>query len=187
MLGYLGKWQLLSHLADGFRSIGRDRRGVAAVEFGIITSMLSVLFLNAVDLSLYMYQRMQVENAAQMGVQAAWKACDLQHLPATINCSGLTTAISNGIASTSLHSNVTLPSGSPSEAYYCPTSSGTLQYVSNVSSKPADCSATGFATTQPADYITVSTQYTYASLFSGLTVVRFLATPITTSSMMRLN
>jgi hypothetical protein len=149
--------------------------------------MLSVAFLNAVDVSVYMYQRMQVENAAQIGAQAAWKTCDLQHLPATTSCSGLTTAISNAIAGTSLQTNVTLQSGSPSEAYYCPTSAGTLQHVSDVSSKPADCSVTGYATTQPGDYIRVSAQYTYASLFPGLTVVRFFATPITATSMMRLN
>ncbi len=187
MLRHVGYWHRLSLVTIGLRSIGQDCRGVAAVEFGIIASLISVVFLNAVDLSVYMYRRMQVENAAQIGAQAAWKACDTQHLPATNNCSGLTTAISSAVAGTSLQSNVTLRSGSPSEAYYCPTSSGTLQYVSDVSTKPADCSATGFPTAQPGDYITVSTTYTYASLFSGLTVVRFLSTPITATSMMRLN
>ncbi len=75
MPGHFSRWRLISLLADGFRSVGQDRRGVAAVEFGIIASMLSIIFLNSVDLSVYMYQRMQVQNAAQMGAQAAWKAC----------------------------------------------------------------------------------------------------------------
>src|SRR5438045_3985867 len=108
---------------------------------------------------------MQAENATQVAVQAAWKACDLPKLPAMTNCPGLTLAIQNAIHSTSLGTRISLVSGSPSEGYYCVNSLNALQYVSDVSSKPADCTAAGTPTLQPGDYIQVHTTFTYAPLF----------------------
>jgi len=167
----------------GLRS---DRRGFAAIEFAIFASLISIGMLNVTDIAVYVYKRMQVEYATQAGAQAAWHTCDINHLPATTNCSGLNTAVTNAVQSTSLGTNVTLQSGSPSEGYYCVNSSGVLQYMSNVSSKPTDCSAAGSAGVQPADYITISTSFSYAPLFPGITVTGAFATPITRTSLMRL-
>lgn len=114
---------------------------------------------NVADVSIYIYQRMQAENATQAAAQAAWKACDLPQLPATVNCSGLATAIQNAVGSASLGTSVSLISGSPSEGYYCVNSSNALQHVSNVSSKPADCTAAGMPSLQPGDYIKVQTTF----------------------------
>jgi len=163
-----------------------DQRAVAAVEFALFAVFLSVTFANVTDVSIYIYQRMQAENATQVAVQAAWKACDLSHLPATTNCAGLTTAINNALASTSLGTRITQVSGSPSEGYYCVNSSNVLQYVSDVSSKPADCSAAGMPSLQPGDYIQVQTTFTYAPLFPGLSVASTFPTPITRTAIMRL-
>src|SRR3974377_1432934 len=169
-----------------FRS---DKRGASAIELSFFLGLLAFGMLNVADISIYIYQRMELENATQMGVQAAWKTCDPNngYVPATTNCSGLTTAITNAVTSTSLGSNVQLQSGSPSEGYYCVNSSGTLQYVSSVSSKPADCTAAGTPGNQPGDYITVATTYAYAPLFPNLTVAGAFTTPITKSAFMRLN
>src|SRR5467141_378301 len=95
------------------RKIWTDQRGVAAIEFGLFSIFLSLALVNVADVSIYIYQRMQVENATQVAAQAAWKACDLPQLPATVNCPGLTTAVQNALASTSLGTSVALIAGSP--------------------------------------------------------------------------
>ena len=163
-----------------------DRRGVAAIEFAIFASLISIGMLNVTDVAVYVYQRMQVEYATQAGAQAAWHTCDINHLPATNNCSGLNTAVTTAVQSTSLGTNVTLQTGSPSEGYYCVNSSGIMQYMNDVNHKPTDCSAAGSAGVQPADYITISTTFAYSPLFPGITVTSTFATPITRTALMRL-
>ena len=165
-----------------------DQRGTSAIEFSFFAGLLSLGLLNMTDVSVYIYQRMEVENASQMGAQAAWKTCNPNNnqIPATTNCPGLTTAITNAVQSTSLGTSVSLQSGSPAEGYYCVNSSGALQYVSGVSSKPANCTAAGMSSLQPGDYIQITTTFAYAPLFPGITVAGNFATPITKSSMIRL-
>jgi len=167
-------------------AIWADQRGVAAVEFGLFAIFLSLALVNVTDVSIYIYQRMQAENATEVAAQAAWKACDPSQLPATTNCSGLTTAVQNALGSTSLGTRVALISGSPSEGYYCVNSSNALQYVSAVSSKPADCTAAGMPSLQPGDYIQVQTTFTYVPLFPGLSISSTFPTPINRTAIMRL-
>src|SRR5260221_4204749 len=94
--------KLALKFAGRTKAIWVDQRGVAAVEFGLFAIFLSLAFVNVTDTSIYIYQRMQAENATQVAVQAAFKACDLPQLPATINCLGLANAIQKAIQSTSL-------------------------------------------------------------------------------------
>ncbi|MBS0237112.1 MAG: hypothetical protein JSS54_16100 [Proteobacteria bacterium] len=149
--------------------------------------LLLIGLLNAVDLSFYALKRMDVENAAEIGAQAAWKACsDSAKLPATLNCSGLNAAITTAIQATSLGTSVSLASGYPSESYYCVDSSNALQPVGSLSSKPADCSSVGNASTSPGDYVQVQVTYPYKPLF-GLTVLGASGlTSISMTSWMRL-
>jgi Flp pilus assembly protein TadG len=168
------------------RRLRADERGVAAVEFGFVVTFLTFSVLNVADISIYVYQRMEVENATEMGAQAALKNCTTAQLPATTNCSGLTTAVTTAVQSTSLGTQVTLQSGSPTEGYYCLNSSNALQYVSGVNSKPADCSAAGSPSLQPVDYLQVSTTFPYKPLFPGITVAGTFTTPITRSALMRM-
>src|SRR5207342_3113846 len=107
-------------------AIWADQRGVAAIEFGLFAIFLSVSLANVTDVSIYIYQRMQVENATQVAAQAIWKTC-ASSLPATTKCNGLATAVQRAVQSTSLGASVTLISGSPSEGYYCVNSSNALQ------------------------------------------------------------
>jgi Flp pilus assembly protein TadG len=178
--------KLALKFAGETKALWADQRGVAAIEFGFFAIFLSLALANVVDVSIYIYQRMQAENATQVAAQAAWKACDLSQLPATTNCPGLTTAMQNALQSTSLGTRVSLISGSPSEGYYCVNSSNALQYVSDVSSKPADCAAAGMPALQPGDYIQVQTTFPYTPLFSGLSVAGAFATPINRTALMRL-
>jgi len=177
---------LVLELADRIKAMSPDQRGVAAIEFGIFAPLLFLALVNVADVTIYLYQRMQVQNATQVAAQAAWKACDLPKLPATVNCPGLTTAIQNALASTSLGTAVSLVSGSPAEGYYCVNSSNALQYVSNVSSKPLDCTAAGMPSLQAADYIQIQTTFTYTPIFPGLSISSTFPTPINSASLMRL-
>jgi len=155
------------------RLLCRDQRGVAAVEFATSAAFLIVGVLNAVDVGVYTYRRMEVENAAQVAARAAWKTCYDQSymLPATQNCPGLNAAITAAIQSTSLGSAVSLSTGYPAEGYYCVTATNALQAVGDLSNKPTSCSAAGAANAIPGDYIQIGVTYTYTSLMPGLTVI----------------
>ena len=177
--------RLASRLARKTRAAWADRRGVAAVEFGIFAVLLATSLANVTDVSIYIYQRMQVENATEIAVQAALKTCATS-LPATTNCPNLLSAMQTAMQSTSLGSAVTFQNGSPAEGYYCINASGALQYVSDVSSRPADCTAAGMPALQPGDYLQVQTTFTYQSLFPRLSVANAFPTPITRLAMMRL-
>jgi len=171
------------------RRFRRDAGGGAAIEFGIAAIFLVLGALNAVDFGYYMYQRMEVEYAAQVGAQAAWKTCydTSTMLPATQNCTGLNNAITAAIHATSLGTNLSLNSGYPTEGYYCANSSGALQSVGSLASKPANCSAAGNAAASPGDYIQVAVSYPYGPLFPGVTVMSLWGiSSISMTSWMRL-
>ena len=188
-LGRPSPAKLALELARSIKAISTDRRGVAAIEFGIFSILLALALANVVDVTMYLYQRMQAQNATEVAAQAAWKTCDLTVLPLTTNCSTLAasaTAVQSALASTSLGTGVSLVSGSPSVGYYCVNSSNALQYVSDISSKPADCTAAGTPSLQPGYYIQVQTTFTYAPIFPGLSISSTFPTPINSASLMRL-
>jgi Flp pilus assembly protein TadG len=178
------------HVGNVCWAFTKSQRGVAAMEFALIGAILSFLLLNVFDFAAYAYMSMQVANAAEMGAQAAWQACDTSKQPATTKCgtngAELNAAVQAAIASTSLGNGISLQAGSPSEGYYCINTSNALVYVSDVSSKPTNCAAAGMTTLQPGDYIQVQVTYSYAPVIPG-SLARFLTTPITASGMMRLS
>jgi Flp pilus assembly protein TadG len=167
-----------------------DERGASALEFAIFAGILAFGLLNTADISIYIYKRMQVENATEMAAQAAWKACDPSkgYLPATLSCPNLTTTMTQAAQSTALGTQVTIAIGSPQEGFYCLNDAGALQLIANASlNPPADCSSTGLPGQQPGDYIKVTTSFSYAPMFPGVTVAGVFPTPILKTSMMRLN
>jgi hypothetical protein len=97
------------------------------------------------------------------------------------------TAVQSALASTSLGTRVALVSGSPTVGYYCVNSSNALQYVSDISSKPADCTVAGTPTLQPGYYIQIQTTYTYTPIFPGMSIAGTFPTPINRTSLMRLS
>ena len=54
-----------SKLARKSRAAWADQRGVAAIEFGIFSILLFASLANVTDVSIYIYQRMEVENASR--------------------------------------------------------------------------------------------------------------------------
>jgi Flp pilus assembly protein TadG len=167
-------------------ALHRDCRGVAGIEFALIGGFMALAIVNVTDTGIYLYKRMQVENAALVGTMSALKACDPSHLPATVNCPGLTAAVTAAIQSTSLGSAVTLSGGAVSEAYYCVNATGSLQLVGSLASKPADCSAAGMPALKPADYIQVAVTYSYSPIFAGISVGGLFTTPVTKTAMVRM-
>jgi len=176
----------MKKLIKEIAAIRADQEGLSAVEFALFAGLLVLALINTADVSIYIYQRMQVENATQMGAQAAWTACDLDQLPATTNCPNFVTRVQGAVQSTSLGTQVSLQAGSPSEGWYCVDGSGVLQFISNYDSKPVDCLAVG-GTSNPADYVTIQTTYTYTPLFGNISIANAFTTPITRTAMMRLN
>jgi len=153
----------ISRLAAG-------RAGNAAIEFALIGSIFSVMLLNVVDFAFLIWSQMEVDYAAEAGVQAAYTTCSPGTMPATTNCATLDTVVTAAAQSTSLGSHVSLASGSPSEGYYCTTSTNTLQSVGSYSAPPSpfNCSAAGNASATPGDYVTVNVNYSFQPLFAGL-------------------
>jgi Flp pilus assembly pilin Flp len=153
----------------------RDRQGASAVEFALIGSILFVLLLNVVDFSRLIWSQMQVEFAAAAGAQAAYNTCSPGPVPATdiSKCPTLNNAVMTAAQSTSLGTAVSLVGGAPSEACYC-TSGTTLQPPDGYPCPPpqSDCGAFGQPQASPGDYITVKVTYTFAPLFSGLSLVQ---------------
>jgi len=168
------------------RFFRRDARGTSAIEFAGSAMFLIAGLLNAVDLGYYEYRRMEVENAAEVGAQIAWKTCNDQTsmLPATQNCSGLNAAITSAIQSTSLGTAVSLTSGYPAEGYYCVNASNALQYQGSVSSPPTACSSG----VTPGDYLKVDVTYPYTPLFPGTISVMSVSgvTSISNTTWMRM-
>ncbi len=62
--------------ARGTRRFWRDDSGAAAAEFVLWLSLLILPLINAVDLGVYVFKKMQVETAAQAGSHAVWRFCD---------------------------------------------------------------------------------------------------------------
>ncbi len=177
----------MARLRARFWLFARDRRGAATIEVALTTLFMAYSVMNVADISIYAYTRMQLQNAAQMGAQAAYETCGSDKLPATSKCADLSAAVTRGIQSTALRTSVTLKSGSPAEGWYCINSANALQYMSAYSSKPADCSGAGMASLQPGDYIKVETQHTYSPLFpSNTTVGSLLNRSMSASALVRL-
>jgi len=177
-------------LAGAALALKKDERGASALEFAIFGGILAFGLLNTADVSIYVYKRMQLENATEMAAQAAWKNCNPSdgYLPATLSCPNLVSKITQAAQSTALGNQVTIAVGSPQEGFYCLNDTGALQKVADATlNPPADCSATGHAGQAPGNYIKVTTSFSYAPLFPGVTVAGVFPTPLMKTSMMRLN
>jgi len=182
----------------------RDGRGAAAVEFAVVLPLLTLPLLNVVDLGVYAYQRMQLENAALTGADQVRVLCNTapSKPPATgTDCGVTTTQVTNFIHNTSLGSSVSLAATSPVvEAYYCILTNGALQQVGTPGSPGSPPSLAGSTcsaysapqgqqwsnpTAAPGDYILVSVTYPFTPVFSSVSIVGLLASSITATGWSR--
>ena len=167
----------------------RNCDGAAAAELALILPSIAFILLNVVDLSTYIYAKMQVDLAAHEAVGAARVLCATSaQLPATLNCGTTLPGTMDAAAqSTSLNSGVTL-SGT-AEGYYCASTSGDLVKVADASATPpVDCSATvAGSTSAPGDYIRTTASYAFSPIFPGASVASYLTSPLVRTSWMRLS
>jgi len=168
-----------------------DRRGAAAAEFALVLSLLVIPILNVVDFGIYVFQRMELDNATQVAAQTAFATCNTPaNLPATpnnyANCSSLPAAVTTAVRSTPLGNAVTVTA--TNEGYYCVnTSTSALVSVGTFpGTKPTDCSSVGSSADKPGDYIQITASYSYSPLFAGVSVADLLTTPIVRTAWVRL-
>jgi Flp pilus assembly pilin Flp len=64
----------LRKLRTLFRKLARDERGVAAIEFGVVATMLTFMLVGGTDLGLAARHRSQMEGAVRSGLQKALDA-----------------------------------------------------------------------------------------------------------------
>lgn len=142
----------------------REDRGAAAVEFAVWMVIIVWPLLNVVDLGLYVFQKMQVDNAGQAAVQQIFNNCGQTTLsPVLANCSStkVTNGANYGAQSTSLGNTVTV-------AYKTECVGGALKSGGDPS---VTACPTGMST---GDYVGVTVSYTYHPLFPNLTVTSIL-------------
>lgn len=166
----------------------RNTRAAASAELALILPGVAFILLNVVDLSIYIYTKMQVDLAAHEAVGAARVLCDTDaKLPATINCgSSLGTTMTSAAQSTTLGSSVTI--ASTAENYYCANATGTLVQVAAASATPpTTCTATvSGSTSAPGIYIQTTASRSFSSVFPGASVAALLPATITRTAWMRL-
>jgi Flp pilus assembly protein TadG len=165
----------------------RNQSGAAAIELAAVGGVLILGGMTAVDVGRYAFQTSEVEAAAQAGAQAATVACDVAHTPATINCSGLNSAVTTAIQSSPLGSQVTLD-GPITEGYYCLDGTGAMQLAGPAGAQPSDCSGVSNAATgaAPTLYMQVHVTSAFQPLFPGLTIAQTFAASIKHTAWMRM-
>ena len=128
----------------GFSRLFFDEKGTAAIEFGMVGTMLSLLLLGMVDFGMGYWEQIQVGNAARAGAEyAIFKGW---------NQSGITTAVTSA---TSLSSISATPA--PTQSYGCPS-------VSAITTAASGASCTGGGTA--GSYVTVNAKASYTTLFT---------------------
>jgi Flp pilus assembly protein TadG len=137
-----------------WRRLWRARDGSMAVEFALIAPVLIAIMVPVIDISVAIYTRMQVQNAAQAGAEYAlakgWNQTNVQN------------AITNAVSFLTVTA-----SPAPTLTYQCVNGSGTGLVAS---SSGAACSGGGTA----GSYVTANAQASYTPLvsypgFSGTT------------------
>lgn len=180
----------------------RGEQGTAATEMMLWTGLMMMPIANAVDLGLYMYQRMQVETAANAAVSAAWHDCNPTAAtpappPAITTCkaavSSVITDMQTAAQSTSLGTAVSLPTANISEGYYCADSSGALVLMTQIGtaanppkSNPSIPNCPG-ATTPAGDYIFATVTFTYTPLLSNASILSLIGGTTSRTAWMRLD
>jgi len=173
-----------SSLSDTILRFLRQQRGAAAAEVAIWAVILAPVIANVADVAFYAYDKMQVANAAQAGVQAgyaAWASCT--SAASTSQCLGFSTAVSNAITHSSLIGGI---SGSISQG----TASGTEQYYcASVSTGQLTANGTSAACSTGASagyYYPLKVTFTYKPIVRGATITSLFNTTISQESWIRL-
>jgi Flp pilus assembly protein TadG len=129
----------------GFAQLSFDKKGTAAIEFGMVSVFLCFLFLGLIDFGMGYWEQMQVGNAARAGKEYA-----------TINGwnqSGIMTAVTSA---TGLRSITAAPS--PTQSCGCPSVS--------VGITTATCGSSCAGGSTAGTYVTVNARASYSTIFT---------------------
>lgn len=139
--GICRKPGLLRRLFDRAAS---DTGGAVAVEFGFLVPVLALMVVAVIDIGLGVYRKMQVEDAAQAGVQYA-----IMH---NFDANAISDAVTSATNSTAV-------AASPSPVSFCGCATGSG--ISTVS-----CGTTCPGGALAGTYTTVSAQATYSTILN---------------------
>src|SRR5262245_30088314 len=127
--------------------------GGAIIEFTLVAPILVVMSIYTMDFGLVFYRQLQVQNAAQAGVD--WAIAN--HV---FNAAAIRTAVNNATN----YTDITLPTDilnpNPIERCGCPSSSG-VTFTANTA--PAPCPTCSGGAVVGGLYVTVQTQATWNS------------------------
>jgi Flp pilus assembly protein TadG len=159
-----------------------DECGAAAAEFAIWLLILIPAILNVVDLAFYAYDKTQVANAAQAGVEAgyaAWANCS--SATSTSGCNGFSTAVTNAISNSGyIGGSISQPTtGQSTEGYYCADLTTGKLTANGTSSSCSTGATAGY-------YYPLKVTFTYTPVFKGATITSLLNTTIAQESWIRL-
>lgn len=172
------------------RAFLAETRGAASAELVLIISLLTIPMMSLVDIGVYVFERMQVQNGAQMAAQSLWATCPTNaYWPVSQFCSAGQSNATAGAQQTSLGTGVTV--SSITDGYYCMDSTGTPQAIGSTgdysspltNNKPASCGAGTWESTAPAEYVTVTVSYTYTPAFGSVSVGGILNSSMSESAM----
>jgi Flp pilus assembly protein TadG len=121
-----------------------DTTGVAAVEFGILIPIMSLMVVSVTDIGLAVYRKMQVEDAAQAGAQYA-----IMH---GFDSGAITSAVTSATNSSAI-------SASPAPVKFCGCASGS-------SITAASCGTTCPGGAAAGTYVRVSAQGAYSTIIN---------------------
>ncbi|QDW40181.1 pilus assembly protein [Bradyrhizobium sp. KBS0727] len=139
--GICRKPSLLRRLFDRAAS---DTGGAVAVEFGFLVPVLALMVVAVIDIGLGVYRKMQVEDAAQAGVQYA-----IMH---NFDANAISDAVTSATNSTAV-------AASPLPVSFCGCATGSS--ISTVS-----CGTTCPGGALAGTYTTVSAQATYSTILN---------------------
>ncbi|WP_128970486.1 TadE/TadG family type IV pilus assembly protein [Bradyrhizobium tropiciagri] len=126
------------------RRFGDDVRGVAAIEFGVLVPLLSLMVVSVTDIGLAIYRKMQVEGSSQAGVEYA-----IAH---GFDANAISTAVAAATNSSAISA-----SPAPIKFCGCATSSGVTSMTCG-----GTCPGGGMAGT----YTVVSAQGSYSTIIN---------------------
>jgi Flp pilus assembly protein TadG len=136
-----------SPFAAGFSLLRRAAAaedGMAAIEFGILSTVMMIFLIIAVDLGMSAYSAMQVQTSAQSGAEYA-----AAH---TFDATAISNAVTNSTSATGI-------SASPAPTKFCGCPSSTGVTTATCSSTCADGSIAG-------NYVRVTATRSYSTMIS---------------------
>jgi Flp pilus assembly protein TadG len=131
-----------------FSQLFFDETGTAAIEFGLVGSFLSLLFIGLVDFGMGYWEQMQVGNAVRAG--AEYVIANSGSLTTNWNQSAIQNAVTSA---TSLSSITATPA--PTQSCGCPTATGG---ITTVSGTPPTCGASCTGGGTAGAYTTINAQ-----------------------------